>query len=78
MYRVALRCLLSSPKQKSFSSVYRVALMLQPAWTWGPVGFLEVYVGAFRAVENGFHLFRCSSNGYTAAVSPLYDFELMR
>ncbi|GAQ83550.1 Fibrillarin and related nucleolar RNA-binding proteins [Klebsormidium nitens] len=55
-----------------------VALMLQPAWTWGPVGLIELYAGAFRAVENGFHLFRCGSSGYSAAVSPLYDFEFVR
>jgi len=38
-----------------------VSLLLQPSWTWGPLGQLHAYGSAVRAVENGFNLFRCSS-----------------
>lgn len=39
----------------------RVALMLQPSWTWGPLGQLHAFDSAIRGVENGFAVFRCSS-----------------
>lgn len=41
----------------------RVALMLQPSWTWGPLGQLHAFDSAIRGVENGFAVFRCSSGG---------------
>lgn len=55
-----------------------VDIMLQPSWTWGPIGGLETESDAVRAVENGFTLFRCSSNGMSGIVSPLYRFESWR
>lgn len=39
--------------------------MLQPAWTWGPIAEYLFYGDAYRAVENGFTLFRCGSGGYS-------------
>lgn len=53
----------------------RVALMLQPSWTWGPLGQLHAFDSAIRGVENGFAVFRCSSGAsrsferWTARVS---------
>ena len=38
-----------------------VSLLLQPSWTWGPLGQLHGYGSAVRGVENGFSVFRCSS-----------------
>lgn len=49
-----------------------VDIMVQPSWTWGPVGPLEFDTDAFRAVENGFTLLRCSSVGVSGVVSPFY------
>lgn len=40
-----------------------VSLLLQPSWTWGPLGQLHAYGSAVRGVENGFNVFRCSSGG---------------
>ncbi len=40
-----------------------VSLLLQPSWTWGPIGQLHAWDSAVRGVENGFALFRCSSGG---------------
>ncbi|KAG0049775.1 hypothetical protein BGZ83_005423 [Gryganskiella cystojenkinii] len=39
----------------------KVDLMLQPSWTWGSIGRLEASIQSFRAVEQGFTLFRCGS-----------------
>ena len=36
---------------------------------WGPIGIVHARMGAQRALENGFTLFRCSSGG----VSGVYD-----
>lgn len=44
----------------------RVALMLQPSWTWGPLGQLHAFDSAIRGVENGFAVFRCSSGAWVA------------
>jgi len=55
-----------------FCAFHRVDIMVQPSWTWGPVGPLEFDTDAFRAVENGFTLLRCSSVGVSGVVSPFY------
>jgi hypothetical protein len=55
-----------------FCVFHRVDIMVQPSWTWGPVGPLEFDTDAFRAVENGFTLLRCSSVGVSGVVSPFY------
>ncbi len=55
-----------------FCMFHRVDIMVQPSWTWGPVGPLEFDTDAFRAVENGFTLLRCSSVGVSGVVSPFY------
>lgn len=55
-----------------------VDVLLQPSWTWGPIGALEFESDAVRAVENGFTLFRCSSDGVSGTVSPLYRFDSWR
>lgn len=35
-----------------------VSILLQPSWTWGPIGERHFAVDALRAVENGATLFR--------------------
>jgi len=47
-----------------------VDLLLQPSWTWGPIGLWHSENNAMRAVELGFTLFRCSSNGYSGVYTP--------
>eukprot|EP00850_Spirogloea_muscicola_P018523 SM000170S02695 [mRNA] locus=s170:230753:236966:- [translate_table: standard] len=56
----------------------RVDIMLQPSWTWGPIGTMEARNDAVRAAENGFTLLRCSSTGVSAIITPLYRTLLWR
>lgn len=51
-----------------------VDIMLQPSWTWSAMGERHFYDNALRAVENGFTLFRCSSDGISGIVSPYHRF----
>jgi apolipoprotein N-acyltransferase len=48
----------------------KVDLMIQSCWTWGAFGARHAVGDAMRAVENGFTLLRCSSDGVTAVYSP--------
>mmetsp|Transcript_9008 Transcript_9008/g.11217 ORF Transcript_9008/g.11217 Transcript_9008/m.11217 type:complete len:597 (+) Transcript_9008:377-2167(+) len=57
------------------ASVKGVDLFLQPAWTWGSIAQFHAMANAFRAVENGFELFRCTSSGVSGLFSPLYKTE---
>jgi hypothetical protein len=54
----------------------KVDVFLQPSWTWGPIGPLHAYDNAYRAVENGFQLLRCSSGGLSGAISPTYTWQV--
>lgn len=47
-----------------------VNIMLQPSWTWNAINYRHFDGNALRAVENGFTLFRCSSDGESGIVSP--------
>ncbi|KAF9406881.1 hypothetical protein BGZ94_002915 [Podila epigama] len=47
-----------------------VSFLLQPSWTWGSIGRLEATMQSFRAVENGFTLFRCGSWAPSTAYDP--------
>jgi len=47
----------------------QVDLLLQPSWTWGPLGQWHAENNAVRAVEMGFTTFRCSSVGYSGVWS---------
>ncbi|KAK9729531.1 hypothetical protein K7432_000213 [Basidiobolus ranarum] len=38
-----------------------VDILLQPSWTWGPIGKYHSEIQSFRAVENGMTILRCSS-----------------
>lgn len=44
--------------------------MLQPSWTWGPIGTYHQQTNTLRAVENGFTLFRCVSQGVSGIYEP--------
>jgi apolipoprotein N-acyltransferase len=48
----------------------QVDVMLQPSWTWGAILSRHFDGDAVRAVENGFTLFRCSSDGESGIVGP--------
>jgi apolipoprotein N-acyltransferase len=50
----------------------RAALALQPAQTWGPRAFRKRHAlgNGLRAVENGYTLLRCGSDGVAAAIGP--------
>ena len=47
----------------------RVDILLQPSWTWGAVGPRHFDNNALRAGENGYTLFRCSSDGVSGVVA---------
>lgn len=44
--------------------------MIQPSWTWGPIGTYHQQGNILRAVENGFTLFRCVSQGVSGVFEP--------
>ncbi len=46
-----------------------VNIFLHPSWTWGDVGSRQFDAGAVRAVENGFTLISCASDGESGVVS---------
>jgi apolipoprotein N-acyltransferase len=48
----------------------QVDIFLQPSWTWNAINFRHFEGDAIRAIENGFTLFRCSSDGESGVVSP--------
>ncbi len=48
----------------------QVDIFLQPSWTWNAINFRHFEGDAVRAVENGFTLFRCSSDGESGVVTP--------
>lgn len=52
------------------ASTHKVDLMLQPSWTWGPIGTHHQQGNILRAVENGFTLFRCVSQGVSGIYEP--------
>jgi len=48
----------------------QVDLLLQPSWTWGPIGKWHYEINAVRAVELGVVIFRCGSFGYSGVYTP--------
>ncbi|KAI8643721.1 carbon-nitrogen hydrolase [Parasitella parasitica] len=58
------------PQFISQASSLNVDLMLQPSWTWGPIGTYHQQTNTLRAVENGFTLFRCVSQGESGIYEP--------
>eukprot|EP00741_Cyanophora_paradoxa_P023060 tig00021537_g22270.t1 len=44
--------------------------LLQPSWTWGPIGEYFAADNALRALEAGFTLFRCTTGGVSGAFGP--------
>ncbi|KAI8807839.1 carbon-nitrogen hydrolase [Cladochytrium replicatum] len=47
-----------------------VEVLLQPSRSWGAVGLYQARSSALRAVEQGFALVRCSSNGISGVYGP--------
>jgi len=45
-------------------------IMLQPTWGWGAISIRHFNGDSVRTIENGFTLFRCSSNGVSGIVDP--------
>jgi apolipoprotein N-acyltransferase len=52
----------------------QVKILLQPSWTWGALSSRHFEGNAVRAVENGFTLLRCSSDGESGVVGPRGQF----
>lgn len=48
----------------------KVDIFLQPSWTWNALSSRHFNGDAMRAVENGFTLLRCSSEGESGVVDP--------
>ena len=51
-----------------------VDLFLQPSWTWNAINSRHFDGDSLRAIENGFTLFRCSSDGESGIVDPYGKF----
>ncbi|KAK9693757.1 hypothetical protein K7432_013747 [Basidiobolus ranarum] len=49
-----------------------VDLVLQPSWTWGPIGKYHSEIQSFRAVENGLTLLRCSGWSPSTVYDPFH------
>ncbi|ORX89570.1 carbon-nitrogen hydrolase, partial [Basidiobolus meristosporus CBS 931.73] len=49
-----------------------VDFLLQPSWTWGPIGKYHSEIQSFRAVENGMNLLRCSSWSPSTVYDPFH------
>jgi len=45
-------------------------LVLGPSWYWASIGYSIWGDNKYRAVENGFTLFKCSADGVSGAVNP--------
>ncbi|KAI7899088.1 carbon-nitrogen hydrolase [Cokeromyces recurvatus] len=58
------------PSFISQASTHNIDIMLQPSWTWGPTGTYHEQTNIIRAVENGFTLFRCVSQGVSGIYEP--------
>ncbi|CAM6087933.1 unnamed protein product [Calypogeia fissa] len=66
------------PRLLEQASYLGADIMIQPSWTWGPAADSEFKSNAFRAVENGFTMLRCSSEGASGVVTPNYEFVELR
>jgi apolipoprotein N-acyltransferase len=51
-----------------------IDLFLQPSWTWNAINYRHFDGDSLRAIENGFTLFRCSSDGESGIVDPYGKF----
>ena len=43
-------------------------IILVPSYDWREIAPIHTYMAGFRAIENGFTVFRVTGNGYTAAL----------
>lgn len=50
----------------------QIAIMFQPTWNWGATGILHAEMNRVRAVEFGFTLVRCASNGVSGVFDQFY------
>jgi apolipoprotein N-acyltransferase len=50
------------------AGVKKVNIMLQPSWTWNAISSRHFNGDAVRAIENGFNLLRCSSEGESGTI----------
>jgi apolipoprotein N-acyltransferase len=51
----------------------QVDLMLQASWTWGPIGTFHARGNSLRAIENGFTMLRCGSQGMSGVFTATSD-----
>ncbi|KAI8139989.1 carbon-nitrogen hydrolase [Fennellomyces sp. T-0311] len=52
------------------ASKHNVDVMVQSSWTWGPEGTYHGRSNGLRAVENGFTMLRCGSQGLSGVFEP--------
>jgi apolipoprotein N-acyltransferase len=52
------------------ASRHKVDLFFQPSWTWNAISSRHFVGNSLRAIENGFTLIRCSSDGESGVVDP--------
>lgn len=60
----------SNPSYMRQAGKDRVDILLQPLWSHSGIGRRRFDVDSIRAIENGFTLFRCDSNGVSGIVGP--------
>ncbi|KAG9325499.1 hypothetical protein KVV02_007530 [Mortierella alpina] len=51
----------------------KVDILLQPSWTWASIGRLEATIQSYRAVEQGFTIFRCGSWAPSTVWDPFHQ-----
>lgn len=64
---------LSNPSYMRQAGEDGVDIVLQPVWSHGGIGRRRFDSDSIRAIENGFTLFRCDSNGVSGVVGPRGD-----
>jgi apolipoprotein N-acyltransferase len=65
---------LDFPQYIASAGRHEVDLFLQPSWTWNAINSRHFDGDSLRAMENGFTLFRCSSDGESGIVDPYGKF----
>ncbi|CAO3630289.1 unnamed protein product [Cunninghamella blakesleeana] len=51
----------------------QVDIMIQGSWTWAGIGTYHSRSNSIRAIENGFTMLRCGSNGMSGVFTPTSD-----
>ncbi|KAI9254650.1 carbon-nitrogen hydrolase [Sporodiniella umbellata] len=60
----------SFPHMIRQASKQKIDVMIQSSYTWGPIGTYLAQTNHIRAIENGFVLLRCASQGISGVYEP--------